>query len=997
MSRTIVTKIAALVSGFALLASALVAVQPAQAANQVGYAGNVDDGFDSLKAAGSIGTEPVMATLSDGSVVVGSKPHDWGNGIMTSPLMKFLPDGSIDSTFSANLGSIDTGVGINDGVVSAIVVTSNDEIVIGGDFRMVGGNQLDRIAVIQFDGKVPTSHPLNQRAAVGFNGAVTKMVIDAANNITVGGNFTSFNGVHALYLARMNIDGTVDQPFSDTAAATGAAAGVQPGYEITQMVLTPNGRVVLVWHLNATDPGNGNNYQLLRVGPDGSYDASFGGTHGTRGAPYGLGVANSGNPLDESTEYYLLGGDLRAYSGQSFPSNGLVKISFDGNIDPAYSGWWDLSSQAAGAAQDAVVIALQVQSNGRVILITRDVSNNFFLMRLNADGTLDQLWNPDNRAVKNPDSLQGLYLDPSGKFVYVAGYFQSLFGTSNAMVAKLFTASSFQVIIDPNDGVTVPYTALSTDADGSFTVPSGLARPGYTFDSFMDAPVGITLFPGDYYLPAYGGDIILVAQWSATRQNITYSAGGGLGVPPGSATASTGTSFTVQGSSLVRAGYTFAGWNDGISQYQPLDNYLMGPTDVVLTAAWQPNTLVVTYDSQGGSAVGNGAMVVGSFASAGLPPTRPGYTFGGWFTAPSGGTAISFPYAGPQTSNFTLYAHWTANNLSVTYDSQGGSAVSNGSMTVGGNIASAPVAPTKSGFTFGGWFTAPSGGTAISFPYSGPQTSDFTLYAQWTANPAPVTPTSTTPTTIVGTFNSQGGSAISPVVFAIGQPVIALPSPVREGYTFVGWFTHPVAGDPVTPGYVFGLGDVTLYARWNPNTNPIVFDSLGGPTIPDGTYLTGQPVGKLPAPTRDGYIFLGWVTADGAETSVDESYRPASLKGIKVKALWLDRHNQFQVRRLVAFTGTASVTSAKQLFKLDTFKSRLNGMSKIYTQVQIWVPKSVSDTDAQAYANARAKEVGKLVTSTLKIKSKIVIMPWVRSKGYQARHSWANVNVQFLK
>ena len=69
--------------------------------------------------------------------------------------------------------------------------------------------------------------------------------------------------------------------------------------------------------------------------------------------------------------------------------------------------------------------------------------------------------------------------------------------------------------------------------------------------------------------------------------------------------------------------------------------------------------------------------------------------------------------------------------LVVTYDSQEGSAVSAGSTTSGGVVASAPVEPTRAGYVFTGWFTATSGGTAITFPYTHSQTTSFTLYAQW--------------------------------------------------------------------------------------------------------------------------------------------------------------------------------------------------------------------------------------------------------------------------
>ena len=95
-------------------------------------------------------------------------------------------------------------------------------------------------------------------------------------------------------------------------------------------------------------------------------------------------------------------------------------------------------------------------------------------------------------------------------------------------------------------------------------------------------------------------------------------------------------------------------------------------------------------------------------------------------------------------------------SLSITYDSQGGSAVSDGdaTTTVGGTIAALPTEPTRKGYTFAGWFTAATGGTEITTNAVHNQTADFTLYAQWTANPttttttvAPTTTTTVAPTT----------------------------------------------------------------------------------------------------------------------------------------------------------------------------------------------------------------------------------------------------------
>ncbi len=92
------------------------------------------------------------------------------------------------------------------------------------------------------------------------------------------------------------------------------------------------------------------------------------------------------------------------------------------------------------------------------------------------------------------------------------------------------------------------------------------------------------------------------------------------------------------------------------------------------------------------------------------------------------------------TTNTSGYNN-NLNTLSVNYDSQGGSAVPSGTTIAGGAIPAAPASPTRSGYSFTGWFTNPIGGTAITFPYLHNQSSAFTLYARWASPSGPASVT----------------------------------------------------------------------------------------------------------------------------------------------------------------------------------------------------------------------------------------------------------------
>jgi uncharacterized repeat protein (TIGR02543 family) len=185
-----------------------------------------------------------------------------------------------------------------------------------------------------------------------------------------------------------------------------------------------------------------------------------------------------------------------------------------------------------------------------------------------------------------------------------------------------------------------------------------------------------------------------------------------------------------------RAGYSFAGWNtlaDGTGTSFTNGESVTRTSDLALFAQWTANTLNVTFDSNSGSSVTATTTTTATTLAAPTAPTRAGYTFDGWFpNIGLTGSKATFPYTHAQTSDFTLYAKWIANTLTVTYNANGGSDVTAGSTTTATTLSTAPTSPTRTGWTFVGWYAAADlTGTQVSFPYTHGQTANFTLYAKW--------------------------------------------------------------------------------------------------------------------------------------------------------------------------------------------------------------------------------------------------------------------------
>ncbi len=305
---------------------------------------------------------------------------------------------------------------------------------------------------------------------------------------------------------------------------------------------------------------------------------------------------------------------------------------------------------------------------------------------------------------------------------------------------------------------------------------------------------------------------------------VKYNGNGNTsGIPPSTINVYLGDDFVISDkNNLDKTGYSFSSWNDssdGLGNNFIVGNSYKAESNLNLYAKWTANTYTLSFNAQGGTVSPTSKSVTYAQAVGTLPtPTRSGYTFSGWFTSSTGGTQYTSSTVYTQTVGLTLHARWTANTYTITFDRQSGTGGSTSVTATYGSAMPAASAPTRSGYTFAGYFDAASGGTQY---YSSSMTSsrnwdkaaNTTLYARWTVNQYTIT------------FNANGGSGHSPAsISANYNSTITLPSnPSRAGYTFAGWFTSPTAGTQFTSSTAV-TSSYTVYARWN------YFDACYGQT-----------------------------------------------------------------------------------------------------------------------------------------------------------------------
>ena len=286
-------------------------------------------------------------------------------------------------------------------------------------------------------------------------------------------------------------------------------------------------------------------------------------------------------------------------------------------------------------------------------------------------------------------------------------------------------------------------------------------------------------------------------------------------------------------------------------------------------------------------------------------PVRDGYVFAGWVYA---GTDQVVDFSQPLqggSDHFMLFAKWTeapSKVLNVTYAANGGQfADGNNAMqgqTDSNGIARQPLAPTRDGYVFAGWYYHSNGTDPVDFnqPIVGGG-KNVTLFAAWT----PAKQDKTVEILYVangGTF-FDGNDTMQGVTDTDGIARLPL-QPTREGYDFLGWSYDRDGNDPVdfTKAIVAGSGHATVYAQWKQNNEKTVLYVANGGAFADGNetmegVTDSDGVARQPLPpTREGYTFTGW-TYDAAGTEPVDFTKPIPGGGQHVTffAQWAELAN----------------------------------------------------------------------------------------------------------
>ena len=448
--------------------------------------------------------------------------------------------------------------------------------------------------------------------------------------------------------------------------------------------------------------------------------------------------------------------------------------------------------------------------------------------------------------------------------------------TVNISLTAKFTIKTFTTTTANSTGGTASVNKSSVEYGGS-AIWTATPSTGYNFSKWSNNTTANPLTVSNIT-----GNTHITPVFVLKSYTVTWNPNGGS-VSPTSTTKTHGSTLgtlpTPTRAADAQYTYTFKGWFTAATGGTQISASTTVTGNVIYYAQWTANirSYTATFNGNGGGTPSPSTITKTCGSELGTLPTcsRTGYTFLGWYTASSGGTKISSTTK--ITGTITYYAQWSINSYTLTYDVNGGNAVSPASKSVqyGSAYGTLPT-PTRASiaqysYTFAGWYTAATGGTQVTANTT-MGAGNITIYAHWTATTRSYT---VSYQTTYGTLNKTSQSV---AYNSKGSCTLTMPDNTAEfTYTFVGWYTAAngggtKVGSELTLETPAIKGTVTYYAYVTRSTKSYThtFNANGGGTVSPATITKAYntALGTLPTVSRTGYTFVGWFDTSAASGGI---------------------------------------------------------------------------------------------------------------------------------
>lgn len=431
--------------------------------------------------------------------------------------------------------------------------------------------------------------------------------------------------------------------------------------------------------------------------------------------------------------------------------------------------------------------------------------------------------------------FQGWYTSEDVKVVDGA-----TFSSTQTLTAKWSTA--YNITFDPVLSLLEPPTQ-TTNADGKLDTLPKMLCPGYGFDGWYTATEGGSQITTT---SVFTEDTTVYARWVSDEYTVTFKPDYTGGVD--FTIATTNYEIKTLPSPGTRSGYQFDGWytkQNGAGT--KLTNGYEVEEDMIVYALWsdsdqlyndsyngsgfeeETGVVTITLDGDHSSYDDLDALKTNTYGRITKYPgilVANGLAFDGWYTGKDG-TGEKVYEDTKFLNDTTIYANWIEGEVTVTINQDYSGSFEIPYATTNNRLSTLPTPKVRPGYTFDGWYwTSNSTGSTdatirnmsinlgdiikattgsdidSAVTTSTVFTNDAVIYASWTAIEGG---------TIIVSFDSNGGT---PGYYidqtGVDGRLASLPTPTREGYTFLGWYDGTLQ---ISTSYIFRF-DTEVYAKW---------------------------------------------------------------------------------------------------------------------------------------------------------------------------------------
>ena len=468
----------------------------------------------------------------------------------------------------------------------------------------------------------------------------------------------------------------------------------------------------------------------------------------------------------------------------------------------------------------------------------------------------------------------------------------------------------YDIYFESNGG---SYIRVST---GNKSIPDQLPEPvwdHYTFLGWYTDPELKNVVVSGTILTS---DITLYAKWEREIYTVTFDSNGGTSIPSQQITYN---NTATKPSDPRRTGYTFLYWTLNNEEY---DFGTPVVESIELKAEWRENSYSIFYNGNGntsGSQETDMRLYTESFT---LPSStgyeREEYVFTGWYDAATGGNKLTL-IAECTASDVTVYAHWKANEYTITFLNEDGTVLQSSLFEYDSMPVYSGPTPTKEStialhFTFDGWtpelsivrgeatYTAKyresarkytvtfnsNGGSSVSsqqvaynnkatkptdpsktgyaflywtlngeeYDFNTPVTQNITLKAEWEERSYSII--------YKGNGNTSGTQENDTRKYTESFTLPTTTNYEKTEYRFIGWYNSATGGSRVTTVSAYTAQNTTVYAHWKANEYTITFVNEDGTVLQSSKFeYDSMPSYNGPTPTKDSsistdYTFNGW-------------------------------------------------------------------------------------------------------------------------------------------